>query len=296
MLNRWFSRIGIWLLRGMAVLPYSWIACFGDGLGWLLFLIPSSRKQVVLTNLQLCFPEWSDSQRYRVARRAFRHALRSYVERSVQWFGSTEKLLSLIEVDSEIDLATAPGRPGEQPAIFLGYHFVGIEAGSLWYSRLGPSASLYTPMSNPYFDQAAKIARARFGAEMVSRGDSARAVLRMLRENKTVMLAADMDYGVRNSVFVPFFGVPACTLTAVSRLAATGRATVIPFVVEVLPRYRGYRLKVLKPWQDYPSGDDAADARQMNAVLEQHIRQMPEQYYWVHRRFKTRPPGEPPVY
>jgi len=296
MLNRLFSQLGIGLLRALSILPYGLIARFGDGLGWLLFQIPSSRKRIVLTNLTLCFPEWSDSQRYSVAQRAFRHAVRSYVERSVQWFGSAEKLLSLIEVESELDLTTAPGCPGGQPTIFLGYHFVGIEAGSLWYSRLGPSGSLYTPMSNPYVDAAAKVARARFGAEMVSRGDSARAVLRMLRENKTVMLAADMDYGIRNSVFVPFFGVQACTLNSVARLAHTGRALVIPFVVEVLPHYRGYRLKVFKPWENYPSGNDEQDARHMNAVLEEHIRRMPEQYYWVHRRFKTRPPGEPPVY
>ena len=296
MLSRLISQLGLLLLRVLALLPYGAIARFGDALGYLLFFIPSSRKQVVLINLKLCFPEWSDSRRYQVAHRAFRHALRSYIERSVQWFGSSEKLLSLIEVESEIDLSTTPGLPGGQPAIFLGYHFVGIEAGSLWYSRLGPSASLYTPMSNPYVDQSAKVARARFGAEMVSRADSARAVLRMFRENKTVMLAADMDYGVRNSVFVPFFGVPTCTLNAVSRLAHTGHAVVIPFVVEVLPHYRGYRLKIFKPWQDYPSGDDMADARRMNAVLEEHIRQMPEQYYWVHRRFKTRPEGEKSVY
>ena len=296
MLSRLFSQLGIGLLRCLAILPYGIVARFGDALGYLAFLIPNSRKRIVLTNLRLCFPEWSDSQRYSIAQRAFRHAVRSYVERSIQWFGSTEKLLSLIEVDSEIDLNVAPGRPGEQPAIFLGYHFVGIEAGSIWYSRLGPSASLYTPMSNAYVDQAAKDARGRFGAEMVSRGDSARAVLRMFRENKTVMLAADMDYGMRNSVFVPFFGVPACTLTAVSRLAQTGRARVIPFVVEVLPNYRGYRLKIYKPWQDYPSGDEVVDARRMNAVLEAHIREMPEQYYWMHRRFKTRPEGEASVY
>jgi len=296
MLSRVLSQSGIALLRCLAVLPYCVIACLGDALGYLAFLIPNSRKRIVLTNLKLCFPEWSDSRRHSIAQRAFRHAVRSYIERSVQWFGSAEKLLSLIEVDSEIDLDTAPGRPGLQPTIFLGSHFVGIEAGSIWYSLLGPSGSLYTPMSNPYVDQVAKAARSRFGAEMVSRADSARAVLRMFRENKTVMLAADMDYGLRNSVFVPFFGVPACTLTSVSRLAHAGQALIIPFVVEVLPRYRGYRLKIFKPWQDYPSGDDVADARRMNAVLEEHVRQMPEQYYWVHRRFKTRPAGEPAVY
>ncbi len=295
MLTRLVSEAGLLFLRALALLPYGFIARLGDLLGYLAFQVPSRRKRIVLTNLKLCFPEWSEDRRQTVAQQAFRHAVRSYAERSVQWFGSEEKFRSLIEVESEIDLSTAPGRPGGVPTIFLGYHFVGVEIG-IWYSLLGPSGSLYTPMSNPYVDQAARAARGRFGAELVSRADSARAVLRMFRQNKTVMLAADMDYGIRNSTFVPFFGVPACTLTSVSRFAQTGKALVIPYVVEVLPNYRGYRLKIFKPWQDYPSGDDAADARRMNAVLEEHIREMPEQYYWMHRRFKTRPPGEPPVY
>lgn len=295
MLNRLVSEAALLFLRALALLPYGLIAGLGDVLGYLAFQVPSSRKRIMLTNLRLCFPEWSEEKRYRIAQRACRHAVRSYVERSVQWFGSEKKFRSLVQVESEIDLSTPPGRPGGQPTIFLGYHFVGVEVG-LWYSLLGPSGSLYTPMSNPYVDRAAKAARGRFGAELVSRADSARAVLRMFRENKTVMLAADMDYGIRNSTFVPFFGVPTCTLTSVSRFAQTGKALVIPYVVEVLPRYRGYRLKIFKPWEGYPSGDDVADARRMNAVLEEHIRAMPEQYYWVHRRFKTRPPGEPSVY
>jgi len=151
-------------------------------------------------------------------------------------------------------------------------------------------------MSNQTVDQVARDARARFGAEMLSRADSARAVLRMLREKKPVMLAADMDYGIRNSTFVPFFGVPTCTLTAVARLAKAGHARVVPFIGEVLPHYRGYRLKVFKPWENYPTGDDELDARRMNAFLEEQIRRIPEQYYWVHKRFKTRPEGEPGVY
>jgi KDO2-lipid IV(A) lauroyltransferase len=131
---------------------------------------------------------------------------------------------------------------------------------------------------------------------MASRADSARIVLRWLRDGKPVMLGADMDYGARNSTFVPFFGVPTCTLTAVGRLAKVGHAQVVPFIGEVLPNYKGYRLKVFKPWENYPTGDDDADARRMNAFLEEQIPLMPEQYYWVHKRFKTRPPGEPSVY
>ncbi|EIF28918.1 Lauroyl/myristoyl acyltransferase [Burkholderia sp. Ch1-1] len=294
MLSRYGAKLAIGLLKLFALLPYGLIARLGDGLGWLLYQIPSRRKRIVHINLKLCFPEWSDERREDVAQKHFRHAIRSYLERSVQWFGSAKKLEKLIQLDSAIDL-TDPNLP---PTLFLGFHFVGIEAGSIFlnYSLRRQCGSLYQPMSNPELEAVAKAARARFGADMASRADSARIVLRWLRERKPVMLGADMDYGARNSTFVPFFGVPTCTLTAVGRLAKVGHAQVVPFIGEVLPNYKGYRLKVFKPWENYPTGDDDADARRMNAFLEEQIPLMPEQYYWVHKRFKTRPPGDPSVY
>jgi KDO2-lipid IV(A) lauroyltransferase len=294
MLSRFGAKLAIGLLKLFALLPYGLVARIGDGLGWLLYQIPSRRKRIVHINLKLCFPEWSDERREDVAQKHFRHAIRSYLERSVQWFGSAKKLEKLIQLDSAIDL-TDPNLP---PTLFLGFHFVGIEAGSIFlnYSLRRQCGSLYQPMSNTELEAVAKAARARFGADMASRADSARIVLRWLRERKPVMLGADMDYGMRNSTFVPFFGVPTCTLTAVGRLAKVGQAQVVPFIGEVLPNYKGYRLKVFKPWENYPTGDDEADARRMNAFLEEQIPLMPEQYYWVHKRFKTRPPGVPSVY
>lgn len=266
MLSRYGAKLAIGLLKLFALLPYGFVARLGDGLGWLLYQIPSRRKRIVHINLKLCFPGWSDERREDVAQKHFRHAIRSYLERSVQWFGSAKKLEKLIQLDSAIDL-TDPNLP---PTLFLGFHFVGIEAGSIFlnYSLKRQCGSLYQPMSNPELEAVAKAARARFGADMASRADSARIVLRWLRERKPVMLGADMDYGARNSTFVPFFGVPTCTLTAVGRLAKVGHAQVVPFIGEVLPNYKGYRLKVFKPWENYPTGDDDADARRMNAFLE----------------------------
>ncbi len=293
-----FNQFGIWcalgLLKLFAILPYGFVARFGDLLGRLLYRLPSQRRRIVHTNLKLCFPNWSEARREAVAAHHFRHAIRSYVERSVQWFGSAQKLEKLVQVDSEIDLSD----PNLPPTILLGFHFVGIEAGSIFinYALKRGCGALYQPISNPKVDQVAKKARGRFNAEMVSRAESARTVLRMLRAHKPVMLGADMDYGVRNSAFVPFFGIDACTLTTVSRFAKTGQAQVVPFIGEVLPNYRGYRLKVFHPWENYPSDDPVADARRMNAFLEEQVELMPEQYYWLHKRFKTRPPGEPSFY
>jgi Kdo2-lipid IVA lauroyltransferase/acyltransferase len=298
MLGRIMGRTGVVLAIGilklLALVPYGVTARFGDGLGWLLYQIPSSRKRIVHINLKLCFPEWSQERRNEVAQKHFRHAIRSFVERSVQWFGSEKKLAKLIEVESAVDLHD----PDMPPTLLLGFHFVAIEAASVWinHSLQRRCGSLYQPMSNPTLEEVAKKQRGRFNAEMASRADSARIVLRWLRDRKPVMLGADMDYGMRNSTFVPFFGIETCTLTAVSRFAKTGHAQVLPFIGEVLPNYKGYRLKVFKPWDNYPTGDDTADARRMNAFLEERILQMPEQYYWVHKRFKTRPPGEAGFY
>jgi KDO2-lipid IV(A) lauroyltransferase len=294
MLSGLGAQLAIGMLKLCALLPYGLIARVGDGLGWLLYQVPSQRKHIVHINLKLCFPEWNDARRAAVAQKHFQHAIRSYLERSFQWFASAEKLEKLIQVDSEVDL-TDPDMP---PTLLLGFHFVAIEAASIFinYSLRRQCGALYQPMSNPQFDEVAKAARGRFGSDMASRADSARIVLRWLRDRKPVMLGADMDHGMRNSTFVPFFGVPACTLTAVGRLAKAGHAQVLPFIGEVLPDYKGYRLKVFKPWDHYPTGDDEADARRMNAFLEEQIPLMPEQYYWVHKRFKTRPPGEPGVY
>ena len=294
MLKRLSTQLAIGFLKFLAILPYGLVARFGDGLGWLLYQIPSRRKRVVHTNLRLCFPQWDAARRNEVAGLHFRHVIRSYVERSVQWFGSAKKLEKLVQIESEIDLLD----PDMPPTLLLGAHFVGIEAGSIFinYALRRQCGALYQPISNPLLDKVAIEQRGRFGSHMASRADSARIVLRWLRDRKPVMLGADMDYGKRNSTFVSFFGVPACTLTATGRLARTGNARVVPFIGEVLPGYRGYRVKVFKPWDNYPSGDDHADARRMNEWLEAEIPHIPEQYYWVHRRFKTRPEGEKGFY
>ena len=280
------------LLRLFSVLPYALVARLGSALGAMFFVFPSRRKHIVLVNLQLCFPGKSKREYEELARGHFRHVIRSYLERGIQWFGSAEAKKNIVQIESRIDLEdrNAP------PTIFLGFHFVGIEIGCMLYSMQWPVASLYTRMLNSRLCDLARRQRGRFGAEMIERSTSARKIVGLLRSGKPVMLAADMDHGIQNSVFVPFFGVPACTLTSVSRLARLARARVVPFVTEVLPDYRGYKLTVFEPLSDFPSESDAVDARRMNEFLETQIRQCPEQYYWVHRRFKNRPPGMAGVY
>ncbi len=280
------------LLRFLSLLPYSWVARFGDALGGALFALPSRRKKIVLVNLRLCFPGKTEEAYQILAKAHLRQVVRSYVERGIQWYGSAKALNAHVELDSKIDL-TDPNPP---PTIFMGFHFVGVEVGCLLYSTSMPVASVYSRMSSVKMCDMARRQRGRFGATMIERSTSARKIVSLLRSGVPVMLAADLDHGEGNSVFVPFFGVQACTLTSIPRLAKLAGARVVPFVTEVLPNYKGYKLTIHEPFANYPSGDDAADALRMNAFLEAQVMRFPEQYYWVHRRFKHRPAGMPAVY
>lgn len=264
----------------------------GNAIGSGLYRLTSKRKDVVLTNLRLCFPDMPEKERDALGLACFQHVIRSYLERGIQWYADADTIRQLVQLDSAIPLADRY----EQPTIFLGFHFSAIEAGSMYYSTLHPVASVYTPMSDQATDTIALKQRSRFGTEMIPKHSSARNVIKTLRSGIPVMLAADMDFGLRDSVFVPFFGVQASTLTSVSRLAQLTGARVVPFVTEVLPDYQGYKLRIMAPLADFPSGDLYADALHMNQYLEAEILKIPEQYYWVHRRFKRRPEGQPPIY
>ena len=292
MISRLNAALFVLMLKAFAALPYRWAARFGEAIGALLYAIPSRRRDIVHINLSLSFPEIDEAGRRKLARMHFRHVMRSYVERGVQWFGNGARLHDLTELESEIDLATC----SQTPTIFMGFHFVGIEAGCMFYSTEYPVTSLYTRMKNQALETIARTQRERFGAVMVPRNDSAKRVIQSLRRGVPVMLAADMDFGLKDSVFVPFFGTTACTLTSISRLARLSGARVVPFTTEVLPDYRGYKLRIFSPLPGFPSHCATSDSRQMNAFLEAQIRRMPEQYYWVHRRFKNRPQGEPAIY
>src|SRR5690606_18340735 len=146
---------------------------------------------IVQTNLRLCFPEKTQAEREELSKHVFRHVLRSYLERGLQWYGSAKRLTTLTEIHSAIPLADSY----EQPTIFLGFHFAAIEAVCMTYSALHPVASIYTPMSDQTTDGLALKQRARFGTEMLARHSSARNTLKILRSGKPIMLAADMDFG-----------------------------------------------------------------------------------------------------
>lgn len=296
MIGNFLTYLGVGLLWLLGQLPYTWCAHFGEGLGHLLFWIPSRRKEVVLVNLRLCFPEKTELERYNLAREHFVWLMRSFAERGFLWFASTNRIRRKIRFVSEVEWKV------NKPRIFLGMHFVGIEGGTMGFSLIARDevrdggATLYTPMSNKIIERVSTRGRERFGAKMIPRTDNARELIRMIRGGTVLQLSPDMDFGVRDSEFLPFFGVQACTLTSISRLARLSGALVYPVVYEMLPNYEGYLIRILPPWENYPGESVTADTLRMNQEIESHILRQPAQYYWVHKRFKTRPEGEPSVY
>ncbi|QET03023.1 MULTISPECIES: lipid A biosynthesis lauroyl acyltransferase [Cupriavidus] len=297
-MSRIFTWLGIAFLTLLGKLPYPLVARFGEALGGLLHKLPHGRRKVVEANLRLCFPEKTDAEIAAMSRDVFRTIFRSFAERGIFWTGSEAQMRRWVQIDDQADLVSLDGTPH----ILVTLHLSGVEAGAIRLTihlrdHVGRSgASLYTKQKNALFDDFLKHARGRFGANMISRNDSAREILRSLKKGEALQLISDMDFGERDSEFVPFFGVEALTLTAVSRLARVTGAKVVPIYTEMLPDYQGYVLHILPAWENYPGASVHEDTRRMNAFFEDVIRPRVTEYYWVHKRFKHRPEGEPEIY
>jgi KDO2-lipid IV(A) lauroyltransferase len=289
------SRLLVALLWVLHFLPLSVLSACGNALGSAFFVLARRRRHIVLVNLRLCFPELDDEQRRQLAKAHFRVLGRSVLERSLLLWGRPQRLSRLIRVEGEERMRTllAAG----QPVLMLTPHFVGLDAGGAGIAMRFDSASIYAEQSNPVFDRLLLRGRRRFGDQLLlSRDESVRASIRAMKAGRPLYYLPDMDFGRKDSIFVPFFGVLAATVPGLSRLARLAGAAVVPCVTRILPGSEGYAVTVGEPWQDFPTDDVEADTRRMNAWIEAAVRTMPEQYYWVHRRFKTRPAGEPRPY
>ena len=282
----------LWLFQW---LPLAVQAALGNAVGRLGWHVVRSRRRVALRNLELCFPELPARERERLAREHFRWLGRSLLERGLLWYASAERMRRLIHVEGDVHLAER----SERPVMWLAPHFMALDvAGAsvlLFQKRKG--ISIYQRQSNAVLDRALRHGRLRFGnAEIFERDDAGRALVRAIRRGDAFFNLPDMDFGTRDAAFVPFFGVEATTLLAPSRMARALDMVVQPVVAEILPGGAGYRVRYEAPWTDFPTEDAVADAARMNRWIESEIRRNPAQYLWVHRRFKTRPPGEPSLY
>jgi KDO2-lipid IV(A) lauroyltransferase len=282
----------LWLLHW---LPLPLLALLGRGLGMLLWRLAPARRHVALRNLELCLPERSEAQRRALAFEHFQWLGRSLLERGLLWHASPRRLRRLIHIEGRASL----GDTHRGPLMWLAPHFMALDvAGAaiqLFIAR--PGCSIYQAQSNPVFDAALKRARLRFGnAQIFSRRDGAKPLMRAIKAGAGFFNLPDMDFGRKDAAFVPFFGVPAATLLAPSRMARLLGMAVQPVIAEMLPGGRGYRVRFFEPWDDFPSTDAEADAARMNRWIEERIRENPAQYLWVHKRFKTRPPDQPKLY
>jgi len=284
------SQLGLFFLWMVHFLPLPWIAALGSGLGSLLYRF--GRGRVTQVNLALCFPQMPERDRKALGLRHFRMLGRNALELSRLVWGSEEDLLAMAQVEGFEHLVALKGKP----VIALAPHFIGLNIGGIRVAHEWPgSASIYSRQKNPVVDRLFLRARMRFGSPvLVSRQEGLRAVVRVIRAGHAFYFLPDMDFGARDSMFVPFFGVPTATIDALPRLAALTGASVVPIVTR--QEGKGYVVRVYAPWENYPTGDLAADVRRMNAFIEERVLEMPEQYFWAHKRFKTRPPGEPSPY
>ena len=289
------ARLLLGLLWALHWLPLGWQAALGRALGRLLYWVGGPRRRVARRNLELCMPELPAPQREALVREHFGWLGRSLLERGLLWYAPPQRLKALIQVEGEVHFAQQ--HPG--PVMWLVPHFLALDvagaATQLFQGRW--VGSIYQRQSNAVLDAAMRRGRLRHGGgEVFARSEKALPLVRAIKRGAVFFNLPDMDFGRRETAFVDFFGVPAATLLAPARMAASLKMTVQPVVAQMLPGGQGYRVRFLPPWTDFPSGDELADTRRINAWIEQEVRQLPAQYLWVHRRFKTRPRGEPRLY
>jgi KDO2-lipid IV(A) lauroyltransferase len=281
----------LWLVHW---LPMGWQAALGRALGALLYRAGRGRRRIARRNLELCFPQQGTVEREALLREHFACLGRSLLERGLLWYAAPARLKRLIRIEGDIGLAER----SERPVMWLVPHFMALDvagaATQLFQTRW--VGSIYQAQSNPVFDAAMRRGRLRFGqGEVFERHDrGALPLVRAIRKRGIAFFnLPDMDFGRKETVFAPFFGIPASTLLAPSKMARSLGMLVQPVVAEMLPGGQGWCVRFLDPWTHWPTDDAAADAATMNAWIEAEVRRLPAQYLWVHRRFKTRPPGAP---
>ncbi len=295
MFKNFSNYFGLTLLRLLASLPYKTLVSLGYSLGYLASHIPNERNRVVQKNLELCFPELSSQEIDRLRKQHWRLLGRSLVEKSIIWLGSKKQLSNMIEVQSEIDLGD------RKPRILVNMHFIGIE-GSIILSALAKdkgwprTSGFFQRMKSPFFNRKIIEWRNRFGGNSIDRQGNSLALIREIRQGSFIIIAPDIDLGLKDSTFVPFFNISTNTITAVSRLAKITGAQVCMMITTLKKNGAGYVCSISKPLENFPTENPEADTARLNQIFEEEIRLRPAEYYWVHKRFKNRPFNEASPY
>jgi len=281
------SELALRLLRTISAVPHEWLVVFGNVLGSLVYWLAAPRRRIARTNLRLCFPNLSEEERALISKAHFRYFARSFFDRFVLWYQPPERIRDLVQLRGIEHLEAVAGRP----VILLAPHFVGLDAGGTRLTIDRQVMSMFANQKNQVLNEAMRAGRTRFNdAVLLSRQEGLRTAIRMMRDGVPFYFLPDMDLGPRDSVFVPFFGVPAATVTSMARLAQMTKAVVVPCVTEMTAH--GYITRLYPAWENYPGDDLVAATTRMNQFIEARAVEMPAQYLWTHKRFKTRPPGE----
>ncbi|HUA79468.1 MAG TPA: LpxL/LpxP family Kdo(2)-lipid IV(A) lauroyl/palmitoleoyl acyltransferase [Dyella sp.] len=290
----WPAWIGVGIMKLIAMLPFGVLMAVGRMLGAIIERFPSPRRNVAAINIALCFPELDSKAQAALVDAHLRDIGMMLIEFALGWMGS-ERAIEKIPVSFEglehLQAAHAEGRG----VLLVGGHFSHLELCARLVSQRIRIAGMYRRMDNPVFEWTVLRARLGYARAMFDK-DDIRGTVKYLRSGGTLWYAPDQDMRSKDNAFVPFFGVKAATITATHHLARMSQAVVVPFFHRRLPGSQGYVLRLGAPLEGLPSTDIEADTERVNRCIEDMVREAPEQYLWVHKRFKTRPEGYPPIY
>lgn len=289
----WPLHFGIFLMRGLAALPGSWRVALGNGLGGLMFKLAKRRKSIARTNLNICFPNLPLHEREILLKRNFKASGRGLVETMSCWFSDLKPQQENCVVlgKENLDAAVDKGKG----VILLSFHMTSLEIGGGLIANQYPVQGIYKTNRNPLIEKVMREGRLRYASSMIDR-NNVRATIRALRNKQIIWYATDQNYGGKTSVFVPFFGTLASTITATTKYAKMTGATVIPFTQKRLEKPDCYELTLHPAFENFPGKNEVEDATVINQFLENYLKKQPEDYMWLHQRFRSRPEGEPPIY
>jgi KDO2-lipid IV(A) lauroyltransferase len=291
----WLLWLGLGLLWLIVQLPFRVLLVLGAGLGRVMYWLAADRKYIASRNLELCFPELTEAQRTRLLKENFASTGIAFFEMAMSWWWSRQRLAKLARVEGLEHLQNAQAK-GEG-VILMAIHFTTLEIGAALLGQQHTIDGMYREHRNPLFDFVQRRGRERHNLDSLAvEREDVRGMLKLLRAGRAIWYAPDQDYGAKQSIFVPLFGIQAATVTATSKFAKLGRARVVPFTQQRLANGSGYRLVIHPPLEDFPGESDEVDCLRINQWVERAITECPSQYLWAHRRFKSRPPGEPRLY
>lgn len=287
----WLTWFGIGVLRLVALLPYRAILLAGPTVGRLYAHLLPKRKAIARINIDLCFPERSEQWRARLLRESFDSLGISLLEAPLAWWGAPRRISQLAQVHGLAHLQRA--LESGKGVLLLSAHMNSPEFGNRLLLSIQPFMGMYRPSDNPVLEKVIAGARSKWSQGIIPR-HNVRALIRALKQGHAVWYAVDQNTNRKESVFVNFFGIPASTNSATARLAKISGAVVVPFRAIRRDDGRGHDLFLEPPWEHFPSGDLLADTQRVNDLVERWVRETPQQYLWIHRRFRTRPQRSDP--